>query len=258
MAVRVSAEQVIVKDNTDKVDGFGTRITQVELRAGAVEARIDGARHTLTATGYTFTDSSGNEIFSLTKGLANEQNFNAMDNVENDFPLRFAFHIGESVNSIEEVILKWKNYPYRAFSTGAASGGGSTSGSGGYYASTTGDRNDANYWRTTLGPKTSSDGSHTHEYRAWGHTHGFTVGSHTHSTPNHTHGIVYGIYEASQGAHASSVYVDGTKRADITYSSSTLNLSSWITTSGWHTIEIRSTSRKRIEATLFMKTYIRR
>ena len=257
MAVRVSAEQVIVKDNTDKVDGFDTRITQVELRAGAVEARIDGARHTLTATGYSFYDSSGNEIFSLTKGLANEQNFNAMDNVEDGFPLKFAFHIGSSVNSIEQVILKWKNYPYRAFSTGASSGGGSTSGSGGYYASTTGDRNDANYWRTTLGASTSGT-SHVHEYRAWGHTHSFTVGSHTHSIPNHTHEITYGIYEASAGSDSSSVYINGTKRADITSSNSTLNLSSWITTSGWHTIEIRSTSRKRIEATLFMKTYIRR
>jgi hypothetical protein len=97
--------------------------------------------------------------------------------------------------------------------------------------------------------------SHTHTFTIPGHSHGM---NHTHSIPNHTHDITYGIYENSATNNTVTIYVDGVQRASTSSKDASVNLSSWITTKGWHTVELRSTVLKRISAGLFIKSYIQR
>lgn len=106
-----------------------------------------------------------------------------------------------------------------------------------------------------------SIGSHSH---GMSHTHSVSIGNHTHemahthSVPSHTHGITYGIYENNNTNNTVTIYIDGTQRASTSSKDASVNLSSWITTKGWHTVELRSTVLKRISAGLFIKSYIQR
>jgi hypothetical protein len=67
--------------------------------------------------------------------------------------------------------------------------------------------------------------------------------------------------ETSITNYAIDIYIDGTLRVSIADSSSNaqgiVDLTQWITTPGWHTIELRSTTLKRISARLTIKSYIK-
>ena len=95
--------------------------------------------------------------------------------------------------------------------------------------------------------------SHTHGID--GHTHGM---AHNHSVPAHTHGITYGLHENANANNEVTIFIDGVQRATTGTKDASVNLSSWITTKGWHTVELRSTVLKRISASLFVKSYIQR
>lgn len=112
-----------------------------------------------------------------------------------------------------------------------------------------------NHTHTVDIPNHSHGMSHTHTFTIPGHSHGM---SHTHNIPNHTHGITYGIYENDVTNNTVTIYVDGVQRASTSSKNASVNLSSWITTKGWHTVELRSTVLKRISAGLFIKSYIQR
>ncbi|MBX4147497.1 phage tail protein [Paenibacillus lautus] len=110
-------------------------------------------------------------------------------------------------------------------------------------------------------------GSHSHPISLGSHTHGITVPSHSHSIsmpshshqismPSHSHEIVYGIYE---GTYATSVQViiDGVMRDGTMYGSDrTIDITRWITTPGWHTIELTSSQMGRINASIYIKSFV--
>jgi hypothetical protein len=182
---------------------------------------------------------------------------------------------------------------FRTYSTTASSGGGSstTSGGGGGTTTTSTTRSvnvslgfgaklttTSNY---TLLAVASADGSvgmhehvvsespHDHDITSVsglstdGHGHDVTIPDHTHgvSTPDHTHGLNFGIMETPITNYAIDVYIDGTLRVsianDIANIQGIVDLTEWVTTVGWHTIELRSTTLKRISAQINIKSYIR-
>lgn len=114
--------------------------------------------------------------------------------------------------------------------------------------------------------------NHTHGVTILSHAHGVTIPSHMHavsipshehsfSISSHTHSLNFGIMETPITDYAIDIYVDGTLRQsiinDIANIQGIIDLTAWITTVGWHTIELRSTTLKRISAQINIKSYIR-
>ena len=215
--------------------------------------------HRFTKEGYFIYDSNGSEIVSITKGIANEQNIGRVDNVESGFPMKIPFNIGTEVSQITQAKLKWDISKFRTYSKGAASGGGTrTTPSGG--AGTTGTR-----WGTT-GIAVGTSGTTASAGLPHNHTVSLDDLAHNHSTPAHTHSLdithehapVYGILEPNIVDYVFTVWVDGALRATLNAQRGEVDLSAWITTSGWHEISLQVNNLMRIDANLFLKTYIRR
>lgn len=235
-------------------------------------ATVRGVGYNFDSQGFEIKDSN-NQVLITPAGILDTNNIARSDNVADGYPLIMRFYIDDQVNTIDKVFLRLTNEKFRAYSTGAASGGGSTSGSssasttsdGGSSTPTSGTVDDGFVHGviTSTGPATSGhthtvwEGqfTHTHKVTIGSHTHGM---SHTHSTPDHTHGQVYGIYEDAVPNNVVTVWVDGVQRASLSTQDASANLSTWLTTKGWHTVEIRSAVRKRISAGLFIKSYIQR
>jgi len=215
--------------------------------------------HVFDNTGYTIKDSNGAELMSLSKGVANEQNIGRVDNVEAGYPMKIPFHIGSEVSQITQAVLKWDISKFRTYSKGAASGGGTkTTPSGG--GGTTGTR-----WGST-GIAVGTSGTTASTGLPHNHTVSLDDLSHSHSTPSHTHSMdithshdpVYGILEPNIVDYVFTVYVDGVLRATLNAQRGEVDLSAWITTSGWHEVRLQVNNLMRIDANLFLKTYIRR
>ncbi|MBT2759832.1 hypothetical protein [Paenibacillus sp. ISL-20] len=110
-------------------------------------------------------------------------------------------------------------------------------------------------------------GSHSHPISLGSHTHGITVPSHSHSIsmpshshqismPSHSHDIVYGIYEGTY-ATGVQVIIDGAMRDGTMYGSDrNIDITQWITTPGWHTIELTSSQLGRINASVYIKSFV--
>lgn len=208
--------------------------------------------------------------------------YSDVDNASPTHPMVFDVFIPSEYSGIQSMKLSFKLEPFRAYSTGAASGGGSTSSAGGGGARTsrsgggstattsqnvgnTGDMTSATNTRTADGPGSHAhqmgshyhNMAHTHTVSISSHTHIVDIPDHTHTVPNHTHGIVYGIY---QGTTASScqVRVDGTligsfsalSARDVTAQLS--KVGGKITRDGWHTVTLTPNALTRIRAQVFV------
>lgn len=107
-----------------------------------------------------------------------------------------------------------------------------------------------------------SHGYHSH-YFTINHTHGVEVEGHSHTVdiPAHTHGLNFGIQEQAISDYSFDVYVDGEKQVSIANNSENdqgiIDLTAYTATVGWHTIEIHSTTLKRVSAQINIKSYIR-
>lgn len=214
--------------------------------------------HIFDNQGYTMKDSNGEEILSISKGIANEQNIGRVDNIESGYPMKVPFHIGSEVSQIRQAVLKWDMSSFRTYSKGAASGGGTkTTPSGG--AGTAG---------TTWGSSGVAEATSAVTAGTLPHQHTIALSklAHSHSTPSHTHSMdithshdpIYGILEVGLSDNLFDIYVDGVYRASVGATRGERDLSAWITTNGWHVVELRTGTLKRIDANLFLKTYIRR
>lgn len=244
-------------------------------------------------TGKIFSDD-GSTLIDMAYGVANSDNLSFIDNIQSGFPLSMPFNIDSSVSKVNSVLLKYTQQAFRTYSDGASGGGGvsTTSGSGGGLSGATeyasGVQTDgasisgasisggAGSGLTEYADGTGShrhienipnhshsiSGTHYHTITA-GHQHNVFLSPHTHTITinNHTHALNFGIMESAITDYSFDVYVDGIKQVSITNNSTNtqgiIDLTAFITTAGWHTIEIRSTTLKRISAQVNIKSYIR-
>lgn len=209
------------------------------------------------ALGFEMKDANGGVLIEASKGIANEQNFGRTENVESGYPLNMSFEIGDSTSLITSVKLKLKQYNFRTDSKGAASGGGSTSGASSRSTS------DEKWTGQGLSGVTVSQtngvvgDTHNHAigFNQFGHSHGM---AHTHSTPAHVHPIDFGILETTNTNGTIDVYIDGVWRTKTTNTDTTLDITTWVTTNGVHSLRLESPNMKRIQCDVFIKSYIRR
>jgi hypothetical protein len=115
---------------------------------------------------------------------------------------------------------------------------------------------------TTSSDTVQSGTAHNHVFTVPGqssHTHGITILSHSHNVdiPSHSHALDFGIKELAISDLAIDIYVDGIKRSSVSLQQGIIDLTAYIATTGWHTIELRSTTLKRISAQINIKSYIK-
>lgn len=326
--------------------GTGKGFTADEINAGILNAALvrivsDGGNTYIDETGFHVFDENevkrlsmgqyapgkyglqlknkaGNVTILDEDGIIQTDTLQEADNVDATHPLKLKFYIDDAVIRVERIKLAFSLEPFRAYSTGAASGGGATSGSsstnttesGGdtgfdvdtsspywltnyisgvisseshSHTATTGTSGTHNhtFWDTdtwadgsvkSASDTTDSDGSHSHSVTVNSDSHTHSIKdhrhlialpahshgmNHTHTLPNHTHDIVYGIYEGTS-ARGVSIKVDGVLRDTTGYTTdqSNIDLTQWITTDGWHTIELTSTQLGRINASLYIKSFV--
>lgn len=111
-----------------------------------------------------------------------------------------------------------------------------------------------------------SIGSHDHGVLTSGHwhsmdfehSHGIDFPSHSHGVniPSHSHGLNFGIMETPVVHNLIAIQVDGVVVTSANAEQGTIDLTAYITTTGWHTIEILSATLKKISAQLNIKSYI--
>lgn len=224
------------------------------------------------------TSLDGNTLIDLSLGVVNSDNIQMVDNVANGYPLRMPFNIDASTSVISEVVLKWTIDKFRTYATGASSGGGANETStqnGGYFGLSSYEQvyttlvQDYGYTTNTGNKAAFSGESHNHSFTVNPHTHTAQSGSHAHTVnimghshttnlPNHTHDLLFGILETNVSENSIKIFVDGIERAEVLGAQGEITVTQWITVPGWHTIELRSISLKRISAQVNIKSYIRR
>lgn len=328
--------------------GTGSGFTADEINAGILNAALvriisDGGNTYIDETGFHVFDDANVKRLSMGQyatgkyglqlknkagdvtvldedGIIQTDTLQEADNVDATHPLKLKFYIDDAVIRVERVKLAFSLEPFRAYSTGAASGGGSTvtSASGGGSTVTSASGGGAtNYFGTAGGINTGNllpdyksfiynDGEHSHtspthrhevfDTDTWSdgsvhsasdtttytavtidsegnhfhliydfylviddHVHQVVIPSHTHqvSTPNHTHPIEYGIFEGAT-ATGVTIKVDGVLRDNSGYTTDqgNIDLSQWVTTPGWHTLELSSSGLGRINASLYIKSFV--
>lgn len=107
--------------------------------------------------------------------------------------------------------------------------------------------------------------AHSHVFETSDHTHRVSVPEHTHNVTlgDHTHEIVHGIYEGST-ASAVTLKVDGVAVPADAVTSDEMDIVAYlakdedgkITRGTWHEIEIVPDDLTRIEANLFVQTFV--
>jgi hypothetical protein len=176
-----------------------------------------------------------------------------VDNVDSSHKLKLKFYIPDGVLKVQKFTLNFSVEAFRAYETGAASGGGVTA--------TSSDNPDWGSLDNSVYTGDSAQISNPPDYGDYdSHSHALVSHSHDVTIPAHAHGIDYGIYE-STSAQGCKVYVDGVLRlsnggAGYSTDQSNLDLTQWISTAGWHYIEISSTRLGRINAAYFAQVYV--
>lgn len=164
-------------------------------------------------------------------------------------------------------------------SAGAHSHGGTTSSAGSHsHGGSAGSHNHGNAANANTAPSISSDGAHTHSISTDtasqhthsigaapdhihsvglpGHNHSFDI-NHTHniSLPSHTHAIDYGIFEGTLPTNIAVKVNNVTTHSGLNTDQANLNVSANCII-GWNTIEISSAQLGRINATVFVQTFM--
>jgi hypothetical protein len=178
-----------------------------------------------------------------------------VDNVDSSHKLKLKFYIPDGVLKVQKFTLNFSVEAFRAYETGAADGGGATTNTKGTNAMTS----SALGTTDEFGDPVFSDLETETGGYVQDHAHLWNW-QHSHTVPSHTHDIAYGIYESTT-AQGCKVYVDGTLRlsnggAGYSTDQSNLDITEWVSTAGWHYIEISSTRLGRINAAYFAQVYV--
>ena len=191
------------------------------------------------------------------------------DNADEDHPAVMRVYIPEECKKINKVMLSWQQSKFRAYSKSAGGSGDSSISATGEYGMTSVPTNttytDEALGDVTTGTASSTEQSHTHNVRV-GHSHEF---SHYHKltqikVPKHTHGINYGIYEASKTERTIKILVDDNEVPADVLADSEIDIVEYLSVDNdgkikrgtWHEIQIVPDGIIRIEANLFVQTFV--
>jgi hypothetical protein len=292
----IMGSNVYIEDENGKLNITGDLLTVYDGATPTPNVRVKLGQYDTGKYGLYLRNKTGDTTILNEDGIMQSWGDSISDSVDSTHKLRMDFYVPDNMVSIKMFKLFFRLLPYRAYSTGATSGGGTTTSNGGGDIFTSGNQmEDFETWYTlsnglhTHGGSTGTDhhshyhhehddyntdsdeyshyhtinydGVHQHEMLILGsHKHQITLTDHNHTVGNHTHNITYGIYESTL-ATGVKVYIDGTLRLDnggsgYTTDQANLDLSSWITTSGWHYLELSSSQLGRLSAAYFTQMFL--
>jgi len=258
--------------------------------------RLHAGQYATGKFGLELKDKSGQTTILDEDGIMQTWQDSRADNVDATHGLLLNIYLPTETKSIHKAILRFKLQAFRAYETGAASGGGSTSGSSSTSTTVSGSENititgyqfsggSVDYTQSANAAADNhnhgiSNGSllalagggyvqysafsgsthvhwlynHYHNYYANGHSHNMP---HTHTTPNHVHPIDYGIYE-STSATGVTIKINGVERTialggPFSVDQASLDISTYLSINQWNTIELGSTQKGRIDASVFIQ-----
>ena len=243
-----------------------------------VTGRIENGRTVLDLdTGEFLLKNSANQTFLSADGILTTDTVQVADNVDSSHPLVMKVYVDDEVISVRKAILNITLEKFRAYEKGIASNEAIT------YSSEQSGSGITNYTdsivsfylnkSTTIefaygGTGYSSGDSHNHSIPSHSHSvaidkndlnhqHTVNLAPHIHeiTVPSHTHDIQHGIFESTVATNV-GVIVDGQTVKTGMNSNSSINITSYINSKGWHTIELTSGQLGRINASLYTKSYV--
>lgn len=166
-------------------------------------------------------------------------------------------------------VLSYSNKTISISGTTSYSGAGETSDSGSHNHSMAHKHNFSHMHNVTVTLTIPAQDitipAHSHVFETNDHTHRVSVPEHSHdlSLSDHTHGIQYGIYEGGSASRV-RLKVDGIAVPDASLTGGELDIVRYlakddagkITRGTWHEIELVPDGLTRIEANLFVQTFV--
>lgn len=212
---------LIISDDTGTFNITGNLLT-VKDNTGLSRVQLGEYDTTNQKYGLKIVNKTGTATILDQDGILQTWQEGRTDNVDANNPLVLNIYIPPETISIRKAILRFKLQNFRAYETGAASGGGAsvTSNSQTVTVETFTQNGGIDYWTDASGyefvPGYTGDyvvgsGAHNHSYTFGGHNHTVTIngiqyatgygmrnvtittttdGDHTHGTYNHGHHIV--------------------------------------------------------------------
>jgi len=130
----ITAGQIFVSDSfiVASLDGF-TRLIGNGLQVFDDEGikRLHAGQYLTGKFGLALWNKTGDTIILDEDGIMQTWQEGRTDNVQSGYPLVLNLYLPSETQSIKRAILRFKRMAFRAYSTGAASGGGHTTPSGG-------------------------------------------------------------------------------------------------------------------------------
>jgi phage minor structural protein len=275
----IMGENLIIGDENGTFTIDGNLLT---IKDNEENTRVKLGEYTTGKFGLQLRSKNGNDVVLDEDGILQTWQEGRTDNVDGSNPLTLYIYIPEQTINIKKALLRFKMLNFRAYSTGAASGGGTstTSGSGGSQSLvTTSESGGSN--TVTSGDsgvdvqyaysQTESSEGHSHLFRdVIGHKHYINLPNHTHNInlyipshyhdvyiPSHTHPINYGIYKGTVSSQI-SIHINGTNKdvelgGKFNIDKSNLDITSYLQVGQWNVIDLYSSQLGRIDATVFIQ-----
>lgn len=281
-------KKVVVQDelyNNVKI----TQAKGVQVLDNQARERVQMGNWASGRYGLKLTDASGNRTILDDNGIMQSWQDGRCDNADPGHPLKFSVYLPKETARLYKASLRIYLESFRAYSKALTTQSAKypSTESGGYQnASTTSDSGGGDYG-TTHGAadvdmrsnryyvQGGSGGYvdvnqtyyHEHKLSIDPHTHDvdITIEAHTHdfTIPGHSHEIVYGIYEESNSDNRMEIFINGSdKTSSLTgsgYFSSDqedLDVTKYLEKGRWNVIEIKTSQRMRIDATIFIQALL--
>ena len=262
----ILGKQLFIQDTTGQLSIVGNLLT---IKDDQNRTRIRLGKYDTSAWGLQILSKNNGQVVLDENGLLQSYSFSIADNVDSTHTLKVKFYIPNNVLSVRSINLAFSLEKFRAYEKSIIGGSSSKSTSDGggthrhrmfafsnvpptntpteqYFICSSQDASLSEVY-TAIATDSLYD-LHTYDASSQ-HSHGM---QHTHSNS-----LEYGIFESTYPSNI-KIIIDGTLRDGSNYNSDQQNieLSQWINSSGWHTIELQSDAIGRINASLFVSCFV--
>ena len=208
--------------------------------------------------------SSISELYA--QGAASEYAVHFGDNADSDHPAVLSFYLDRDAIHVNKVMVRFQVKPFRGYTRGASGGGSGSLVVDGCSASVQVPETTITTGYNISG---TAEGKHVHNAQTSAQTLSVRILSSDLSgalnISNHTHEVLFGIYEKKPGSTACQVAVDGNPVPDSLVRSGEFDAVKYLSRNDegkirrgvWHTVSFSPASLARIEADLHVRTFIR-
>lgn len=262
-------DKISITDTESGLDGE-YRVVGIEYKSeyGFLDMEIEVSNRSLEFIEQMQKEKEQNENLSkYMQGATNIYAISEAENCDSSHYLNMRFFVPNDAVAINSVKLNFKLKDYRAYNTGASSGGGSTQTSSGGSAHSHNIVINSEPSGTLGASAVTISGNTLYAAQGTGGTKtssSETAHTHTVTIPSHTHNINYGIYEQALSSPSVDLYIGedgGSMLLKGTYTSdkTELDITDEVSNVGagkWINLQFRPNKNMRIEANAYVKIFI--